>query len=148
MKIVIVATTAIIGLSAGLAVANEPYFPRSEKTFQRLDLNKDGKLAPDELSAVVKKRERAMDANGDGQVTAAELESAMQSRIEKRKGRIMALMDSNRDGVISEAEMDQVLNDMFDKADLDDDGAVSLAEIQNFKRAQWRKAYLERQAKN
>jgi hypothetical protein len=42
--------------------------------------------------------------------------------------------------------MDQVLNDMFDKADTDDDGSVSLAEIQNFKRAQWRKNYLERRA--
>jgi hypothetical protein len=58
----------------------------------------------------------------------------------------MSLMDGNKDGLITETEMDQVLNDMFDKADTDDDGSVSFAEIQNFKRTQWRKSYLERQA--
>jgi Ca2+-binding EF-hand superfamily protein len=146
MRIIIVATTAILGLSAVEAQANEPYFPRAERSFQRVDMNNDGKLAPEELAVVVKKREWAIDANGDKQVSAAEIETAMQKRLEKRRDRIMSLMDGNKDGVITEAEMDQVLNDMFDKADTDDDGSVSLAEIQNFKRAQWRKNYLERQA--
>jgi Ca2+-binding EF-hand superfamily protein len=146
MRIVIVATIAIIGLGAVAALANEPYFPRAERSFQRLDVNKDGKLAPEELAIVVKKREWVIDANDDKQVSAAEIEAAMQKRLEKRRDRIMALMDGNKDGVISEVEMDQVLNDMFDKADTDEDGSVSLAEIQNFKRAQWRKNYLERQA--
>jgi Ca2+-binding EF-hand superfamily protein len=145
MRIIIVAT-AILGLSAVEAQANEPYFPRAERSFQRVDMNNDGKLAPEELAVVVKKREWAIDANGDKQVSAVEIETAMQKRLEKRRDRIMALMDGNKDGVITEAEMDQVLNDMFDKADTDDDGSVSLAEIQNFKRAQWRKNYLERQA--
>jgi Ca2+-binding EF-hand superfamily protein len=146
MRLLIVATTAILGMSIAEAQANEPYFPRAEKSFQRLDTNKDGKLAPEELAVVVKKREWVIDANGDKQVSAAEIEAAMQKRLEKRRDRIMALMDSNKDGVVAEAEMDQVLNDMFDKADTDDDGSVSLAEIQNFKRAQWRKSYLERRA--
>lgn len=146
MKIVIAATAAVIGLTAVAALANEPYFPRGEKPFLRLDANKDGKLTPDELGSAVKKREWAIDANADRQLSAAEIEAAMQKRLAKRRDRIMQLMDANKDGAITEVEMDQVLNDMFDKADTDDDGAVSLAEIQNFKRAQWRKAYLERQA--
>lgn len=146
MRIVIVATTAILGMSVVEAQANEPHFPRAEKTFQRLDTNKDGKLAPEELAVVVKKREWVIDANGDRNVSAAEIEAAMQKRLEKRRDRIMSLMDGNKDGLITEAEMDQVLNDMFDKADTDDDGSVSFAEIQNFKRTQWRKSYLERQA--
>jgi Ca2+-binding EF-hand superfamily protein len=146
MRIVIVATTAILGMFVVGAQANEPYFPRAERSFQRLDVNKDGKLVPEELAVVIKKREWVIDANGDKQVSAVEIEAAMQKRLEKRRDRIMALMDGNKDGVITEAEMDQVLNDMFDKADTDDDGSVSLAEIQNFKRSQWRKNYLERQA--
>lgn len=146
MRIMIAATAAAVGLATVAAQANEPYFPRGEKPFLRLDANNDGKLAPDELAAATKKREWAIDANADRQLSAAEIEAAMQKRIAKRRERIMQLMDTNKDGAITEAEMDQVLNDMFDKADTDDDGAVSLAEIQNFKRAQWRKAYLERQA--
>jgi Ca2+-binding EF-hand superfamily protein len=146
MKIVIAVTTALIAFSAVAAEANEPYFPRSEQRFARLDTDKDGKLKPAELALVVQRSATALDANGDKQVSAAEIEAAMQKRLEKRRDRIMQLLDGNKDGAITEAEMDQVLNDMFDKADTDDDGSVSFAEIQVFKRAQWRKAYLERRA--
>lgn len=146
MKVLAMVALAAIGLSSIEASANEPYFPRNEKRFLKLDLNKDGKLSPEELAPVFKKRAAFVDANGDKAVTAAELEAAMQKRIEKRRDRIMALMDSNKDGSITETEMDAVLADMFDKADTDDDGAVSLAEIQVFKRSKWRKELMGRQA--
>jgi Ca2+-binding EF-hand superfamily protein len=146
MKVLIVATATLIALSAVVAGANEPYFPRSEKRLASLDSNGDGRLSPEELAPVVKKRAQRLDANGDRQVSAAEIDADLRKRIESRRGRIMLLMDANKDGAITEAEMDQVLNDMFDKADTDDDGSVSFAEIQVFKRAQWRKAYLERRA--
>jgi Ca2+-binding EF-hand superfamily protein len=146
MRTVIAAAAATLALSALAAGANEPYFPRSEQRFARLDTNKDGKLAPEELARVINRRVALIDANGDRQVSAAEIEAAMRKRIENRRDRIMQLMDADRDGTISEAEADVVLRDMFDKADTDDDGAVSLAEIQIFKRAQWRKEFLGRRA--
>lgn len=150
MKIVTAVALATIGLAGASALAsamaNEPYFPRSEKRLQRLDANRDGKLTVEELAPVIRRRTAAVDSNGDRALTAAEIEAAMQKRIEKRRDRIMALMDADKDGTITEAEMDAVLADMFDKADTDDDGAVDLAEIQAFKRAQWRKGLLERRA--
>jgi Ca2+-binding EF-hand superfamily protein len=133
-------------LLGGPAFATEPYFPMAEKRFARLDANKDGKLVPEELAPVVKKRVAAMDGDGDKALTVSEIDAALQRRIERRRDRIMSLLDANKDGKITEAEMDAVLNDMFDKADTDDDGAVNLAEIRAFKRAKWRKEFLERRS--
>jgi Ca2+-binding EF-hand superfamily protein len=135
-------TALTLCFAANIALANEPYLPRGEKALLRLDSNKDGRLSLDEIKPGIEKRLTLADANGDKQVTTAEIDLMLQKRVEKRRTRIMELLDSNRDGSISQAEFDRVVEDMFDKADADHNGGVDLAEMQGFKRGPWRKSFL------
>ena len=141
MKLMIVLATGLV-LTTGVAWADEPYLPRSEKAVQKLDANKDGRVTPDEIKPRMLKRFAGFDANGDKAVTAQEFEALLQKRIEQRRVRYFALMDANKDGTITQAEFDRVADDMFDKADTDHDGGVNLAELKVFKRTQWRSAFL------
>lgn len=127
---------------AGSALANEPYLPRNEKALQRMDLNKDGRISIDEVKPRMDKRLALADGNGDKAVTSAEIDAMLQKRLEGRRVRIMELLDGNRDGTITQAEFDRVVEDMFDKADVDNNGGVDLAELQGFKRGAWRKSFL------
>ena len=44
MLCVVFVTTGLVAVG-GLAFADEPYLPKAQKTFDRLDVNKDGKLS-------------------------------------------------------------------------------------------------------
>lgn len=132
---------AVVGF-AGLALANEPYFPRAQRGFDRVDANRDGKIEKGEFLPLASKRLARMDVNGDHAVSAAELQQRMEEALLRRRDRIMALMDANHDGSISESELDKVVEAMFNGADTDKDGGVSMAELKGFKRGQWRKGYL------
>jgi Ca2+-binding EF-hand superfamily protein len=127
---------------AGPVLANEPYLPRNEKALQRLDANKDGRLSLDEVKPRMDKRLALIDSDGDKAITSAEIDAMLQKRLERRRIRIMELLDGNRDGTITQAEFDRVVEDMFDKADVDNNGGVDLAELQGFKRGAWRKSFV------
>ncbi len=139
---------ALASSIATAAFANEPYFPRGEKAFQRLDTNKDGRISTAEFAPVMDKRVASMDSNGDKALTAAEIDAALIKRVERRRIRMMQLLDANKDGTITEAELDGVVEDMFDKADADHNGGVDMAELRSFKRAKWRKVLVEGQKPN
>ncbi len=142
----IIILTAGLALFAGVpALANEPYLPRSPKSFEKVDANRDGKVALTEITPLAERRLARLDTNGDKSVTAAELEARFQETMKRRIERIMRVMDANRDGAISEAELDKITADMFNTADNDKDGGLTLAEARNFKRGVWRKAYLARE---
>ncbi len=129
-------------LIAGPTLASEPYLPRNEKALQRLDANKDGRISLDEVKPRMDKRLMLADGDGDKLVTSAEIDAMLQKRLEKRRTRIMELLDGNRDGAITQVEFDRVVEDMFDKADADNNGGVDLAELRGFKRGDWRKSYV------
>lgn len=144
MKKIAVIAAGLAGLGvAGMAMANEPYFPRGERGFQRMDANKDGKLSLQEISPVMDKRLITADSNGDKIVTAAEIDAMLTKRIEARRTRMMQLLDANKDGSITVAEMDSVVENMLNNADANKDGGVDMAELKSFKRGQWRKAFLQ-----
>lgn len=129
-------------LTTGPALANEPYLPRTEKGLLRLDANKDGRISLDEVKPRMDKRLALADGDGNKTITVAEIDAMLQKNIERRRTRILELLDSNRDGTITQVEFDRVVEDMFDKADADNNGGVDLAELQGFKRGPWRKAFI------
>ncbi len=139
---------ALVALAASTAatLANEPYFPKREKGFTRLDANKDGKVQRTEFEPVVSRRFARMDTNADKSITSAELAEAMQKAVERRRIRIMAVLDRDKNGTITEAELDNIVDSMFIGADTDKDGALTLAEMQGFKRADWRKRMMGQEA--
>jgi Secreted protein acidic and rich in cysteine Ca binding region len=146
MKYAILGAVAL-SMTAGAVLANEPYLPRNEKSLQRLDTNKDGRINRDEIMPRMAKRFTAVDANGDKVVTVAEIDAMLQKRLEARRTKMLELMDANKDGSITEAEFNRVADSMFDKADTDHNGGVDLAELKGFKRGEWRKVFLGQPAK-
>lgn len=142
-------TLALLALTATTttAFANEPYFPRREQGFTRIDANKDGKVQRTEFAPLVDRRFTRMDTNGDKSITSAELGEAMQKSVERRRMRIMAVLDRDKNGSITETELDNIVDSMFTGADSDGDGALTLAEMQGFKRNDWRKRMMGQEVK-
>ncbi len=78
----------------------------ADQRLKDADTNGDGVLSPDELAAMIQKREierkverltRRLDVNGDGKVTIAE--------IENQKAKRFALLDRNDDGKLEASEL-------------------------------------------
>ena len=132
-------TTGLVA-AGGLAIASEPYLPKAQKTFDRLDVNKDGKISLAEFTPVAEKRFLSIDMNKDEAVSAAEIDASLQAALERRRNRILENLDADKNGVISRAELDKYVEAMVAGADTDSDGGVSFSEARIFKIAKWRKA--------
>jgi len=139
MLCVVFVTTGLVAVS-GLALASEPYLPKAQKTFDRLDVNKDGKISLAEFTPVAEKKFLSIDMNKDEAVSAAEIDASLQAALERRRNRILANLDADKNGVISRTELDKYVEAMMAGADTDSDGGVSFAEARIFKIAKWRKA--------
>jgi Ca2+-binding EF-hand superfamily protein len=134
-----VITVSLLAATAAYG-AGEPYFPKRERTFSRMDSNHNGVVEVSEFAPVAQRGMARFDVNGDKSVTSAEIDQRLTEALQKRRSRLMLLMDRNRDGTITESELDNVIASMFNDADSDRNGGLTLAEMQNFKRAVWRKA--------
>ena len=141
-KKILYAVFVATGLVAvgGLAIASEPYLPRAQKAFDRLDTNKDGKINLAEFTPVAGKSFMSIDVNKDDAVSAAEIDASLQAALERRRNRILANMDGDKSGTVTRAELDRYIEAMISGADTDSDGGVSFAEARIFKIAKWRKA--------
>ena len=127
---------AALGLAASRrAAANEPGMPRSERLFKRLDANKDGKLALDEMRPKAERRFLRLDADGDGKVSAAELDARLKQQMDRRKALLIARLDRDGDGEMTTKEVDAYLVEIFTAADGDKDGTVTLVEAQAYHKA-------------
>ena len=84
------------------------------------------------------KRVLLLDANHDGVVTAAEIDAFFNKQIERRKSRILSRLDADKDGKITEAEIDAAIEALFNDADSDHDGNVTLAEAREKAGKRWR----------
>jgi len=110
--------------------------PRLAERFDRLDKDKDGKLAGDELRFRHRghrghhgARMMKLDADKDGRISKAE--AAAEPKFAER----FARMDFNKDGYVDRADfkarMEQRRSECFDKADLNHDGKLSRVEYSN-----------------
>lgn len=86
-----------------------------DKMFARLDVNKDGKISREEFAAF---REQ------NGKVDAAA------SKAGKRGQRMFERFDADKDGSLSRAEADKVLAWRFKRMDANNDGVLTLEELQ------------------
>jgi Ca2+-binding EF-hand superfamily protein len=121
---------ALILLEAGhLAFANEPFLPRSERSFARLDADSDGKMTVTEWKPKAEKRFLRLDDDHDGTVTTAEIDAWLKRGIDRRKERMLSRLDQNKDGNVTRDEVDAYIDALFNGADGDKDGSLSLAEI-------------------
>ncbi len=125
----LLAVAALAGVAAGAVEAREPGMPRSERTFERLDANKDGELAVDELGSRSERRFMRLDADKDGRVTRAELEDWL-NRLTAR--RILEHMDADKDAAVSQEELHGYIAGLVLAADTDKSGGVTLQESRDY----------------
>ncbi len=133
------AAFAAIFLLAGTAAAIEPWIPHNGKIFAKLDADQSGKVTLDELKPRAEKRFTGYDTDGDGAVSTAEIDARLKQAIEKRRNHILASLDEDRNGSVSKAELDKFVEAMFNGADADHDGGITLDEARAFRMAAWRK---------
>ncbi|MFN0190495.1 MAG: EF-hand domain-containing protein [Aestuariivirga sp.] len=133
---------AVLAAAAGTmaAEANEPFVPRGERLFALFDTDKNGSMSKPEFLLRAEKRFLRADANSDGAVTAAEIDAQLAKAIERRRARMMANMDRDKDGSVTREELDKYVEAMFDGADANGDGGVSMDEARGFRLAKWRKS--------
>ena len=108
----------------------------AEARFAAADTNNDGSLSSEELLAnrVGNKADRMLkrfDADGNGQLSAEELEAAADDRMGKRAKRMMARLDADKDGKLTLDEMNAARDPakMFERLDTDDSGSLSAEEF-------------------
>jgi len=115
------------------AFAAGPGFPRTEKSFNQLDGDKDGKLSVAEIGPRSEKYLFRLDHNADGSLTKAEIEEWLQKGLERRRDLMLADYDADRDGAISRQELSTFVSAEFGKADKDGDGSISLEESRAYR---------------
>lgn len=120
----------VAGLVATTAQARDGS-ERMQERFSQIDVNSDGQITPEEMQAQAIARFTAADTDGDGALTAQEMAAAAQG---KRKERLLKRFDKDGDGSISGAELDAVgegkMGKRFDRIDADNNGSVTLEEMQ------------------
>ena len=141
MKSPMVLTAVALGTltMTGMALAMEPYLPRNQKVFAKLDANSDGKVTLAEIQPKAENRFLKLDSNNNGEVTTAEIDASLQKALEYRRKHILKRMDADGNGGVSKAELDRYIATLMQSADIDGDGGVTLDEARNFRVAKHRK---------
>jgi Ca2+-binding EF-hand superfamily protein len=100
--------------------------------FAAMDTNQDGKISPDEHAVGAKMMFDKMDANRDGQVTAAEMQAVRSDKGSKGMPASdkIKVVDVDGDGRISADEHAAGAKAMFDKMDSDKDGYLTKSEME------------------
>ena len=132
------------GVLASTAGAREPGIPRGEKTFARLDKDKNGKIELNELQPAASHRFMRLDHNSDDKVTRGEVEDWLRATMERRLERIMTRMDADKDNAISRSELDSYVSGQFNAADANTDGGVTHDEAKAYHVAKRKKYWADR----
>lgn len=117
-------------------VTQEEMRAHAATRFQEADADKDGFLTPEEMMAsrVGKRAERMLerhDTDGNGQLSASELEAAAAEQGGKRANRMMSRLDANSDGKLTLDEMTAKRDPakIFERLDKDGNGTLSAEEF-------------------
>lgn len=146
LAITLSAGMAALMLSGSAVLAQEPKLPTSERLFNRLDRDNDGKISLKEVQRRSARPFMRLDADRDGTVTTAEIEAYLTKLMESRRDRLLAKLDRNGDGSIAGSEIDEFIAAEFAAADTDKDGSVTLAELKSHAAAKRKQAFQDLRA--
>ncbi|MEM1072947.1 MAG: calcium-binding protein [Pseudomonadota bacterium] len=134
-----------VTLVAG-AVFAQPNKDRAPVTFEELDANNDGQVTRAEIDTHRADRIARADTDGDGSVSLEELQRRADERSKARAERLMERLDTDKNGVLSSDELTggDRAGRMFERLDKDDSGSISAEEFaQARKGAQKRRTIVE-----
>ena len=78
------------------------------RVMRRLDGNADGLLDREEMLAVARERFRRIDADGDGQISIAEIQFDIEAQARRRQRERFRSADTDGDGVLSPREFERL----------------------------------------
>ena len=113
-----VAGAFLLSAAGVAAAANGP-----GERFEMMDANGDGIITADELEARQNKLLAEADANGDGGLSHDELRAHRKAKREERRAKNNP--DTNGDGVVDRVEFQEAADKRFDRMDKNGDGVLS-----------------------
>ncbi len=122
MKKTLIAAACIIGVAASAAAASGKSRGGGDR-FDKMDTNGDGIVTAAELDARQAALIDAADANGDGGLTAEELSAHRKAKREEWRAKNNP--DTNGDGVVDRVEFLASAEKRFDRLDKNSDGVIS-----------------------
>ncbi len=120
---IVLSAVAFTGTSA-LAMGPRGGAPAS---FEELDADGNGEVTKAELEAHRASRFSDADTDGDGKLSVEEMQAAAQKKVNDRVAKMFERRDANKDGFLSEDEMPKPrrADKMFDRVDADGNGTIS-----------------------
>jgi len=132
--------SAIIGVMTvgvvGMAFASEGKHGHGGglyKHFEQIDVNADGFVTQDEMTAHRAAMFAEKDTDSDGALSKDEMRAGMMARMEKRLDHMFSRMDADNDGKLAQSEMGHKGARMFSKLDTDGDGKISKDEAKKIR---------------
>ncbi|WP_291729537.1 EF-hand domain-containing protein [Leisingera sp. F5] len=129
----IAAIVAVAGMAAGGAALAKGYGHHGPKmSFEEIDADGNGEVTKAEIQALKEARFSKADADGDGKLTLEEMQAHAQARANERAARMLERFDKDGDGALSKDEMPQPrrAGRMFDRMDADGSGGISKEEFE------------------
>ena len=132
-KVAIFTLTATAILASAPVMARQHGGPRPD--FSQLDANGDGQITQAEVKAFGAAEFAKADAYGDGSLTLEELTARAKTdrvrKMDKRAKRVLKRLDSDGNGTIELAEMEEKQGGMrmFDRMDENEDGVITQEEF-------------------
>lgn len=104
-------------------------------SFEQLDADGDGQVTQAEITALRQSKFTSADADGDGQLSLEEMQTQAQSRATERTAKFFERLDANDDGFLSDDELPKPRNasKMFERIDADGNGSISEQEYADAK---------------
>ena len=104
-------------------------------TFQELDADGDGQVTQAEIETHRNQKFTAADTDGDGQLSVEEMQAAAQTKANERVTKMFEKHDANADGFLSEDELPKPrrASKMFERIDADGNGSISEQEYADAK---------------
>lgn len=138
-KTLLSATVLTLALTAGSVALADHHKGMHGPKAPIADANQDGQVSKAEFDSARANQFAKMDADKNGQVSAAEMQAhheamkaeRMARRAERQKARMdkhLAILDTNKDGQISQAEFAAKGAEHFAKMDANKDGQISADE--------------------
>lgn len=130
----LIATVGAGALMAPMAEARGPG-GGERASFETLDADGDGQVTQADLDALRESRFAEFDADGDGSVTAEEFAARAAGQASERAAEMFARLDADGDGVLSRDVIERGRGGdrgarMIERLDTDGDGAVSAEEFE------------------